>query len=55
MHVAQGCAFFSGYQLPAQIIGGGHHAGGQVLLVILVDVENGLPALGLLDAVAVYL
>ena len=42
-----------GYQLAAQVVAAGDHFGGQVLLVVQVDIENGLAALGLEGAVAV--
>jgi hypothetical protein len=39
--------------LPAEIVGSGNHAGRQVFLVVLIDVEDGLAAFGLFHAVAV--
>ena len=53
MDVAQGAVFAPGRQPPAQVVVAGGVGGGQVDLVVLVDVEYRLAALGLLDAVAV--
>ena len=39
--------------MTAQIVGGGDHAGGDVFLVILINIEDGLTAFRLLDTVAV--
>jgi hypothetical protein len=41
------------HQLAAEVVVGGHHAGGRVLLVVLVDVEDGLAVLRLHHPVAV--
>ena len=51
--IAKGSAFAGCYQLPAQIVGGSDHAGGDVFLVVLVDIEYSLAAFRLLNAVAV--
>ena len=57
VYVPQRCVFtvilHLGYQLAAQVVAAGDHAGGQVLLVVPVDVENRLTTLGLEGAVAV--
>ena len=53
MDVAQGGAFTRCDQLTAKIIGGSDHTGGDIFLVVLVDVKDSLAAFRLLDTVAV--
>lgn len=45
--------FAHSHPAAAAVVVGGHHPGGEVLLVVLVDVEDGLAALGLLHPAAV--
>ena len=52
MGILQIFALALGNAFSAQVVIGDHFAGRQVLLVVLVHVENGLAALGLLAAVA---
>lgn len=51
--VPQGGVLAHGHQPAAEVIVAGHVAGGRVYLVVLIDIEDGLPALDFLDAVAV--
>ena len=53
MDVGQGSAYPVSHQLAAQVVRRGDHAGCQVFLVVLVDVEDGLSAFGLFHTVAV--
>ena len=53
MDVAEGGCFSGCDQLTAKVVGGGDDAGGDVFLVVLVNVKDGLAAFRLLDAVAV--
>jgi len=41
------------YQLAAQVIIGRDIAGGQVVFIVFIDIQDGLPVLRLLDTVAV--
>ena len=53
MDIAQGGTFSRRHQLTAKIIGGSDHTGGDIFLVVLVDVKDSLAAFRLLDTVAV--
>ena len=53
MDISQSRTLTHGYQPVGKEIIGGYLAGSQVLLVIFVNVEDCLAALGLLDAVTV--
>ena len=53
MDIAQGGSFTRCDQLTAKVIGDGDHTGGQVLFVVLINIERGLAACYLFHAVTV--
>ena len=53
VHVAQDIVFSGGYQFSAEVMAAGDVAGGQVLFIVPVHVNNSLAVLYLLHAVSV--